>query len=118
VACDPLFLPRGIASALAWWMPTTAEQLMLHKNTVKYRICKAQESLGWPVGDNHHEVELAVQASHWLGSFMLLLDLAHASDLVGVTGGSSIAGRRRPRPTPTWRDDAGPGALGTSSNRG
>jgi hypothetical protein len=28
---------------------TTAEQLMLHKNTVQYRIRKAQESLGRPV---------------------------------------------------------------------
>ena len=50
---------------------TTAEQLMLHKNTVQYRIRKAEESLGLPVGDNRHDVELALQASHWLGSSVL-----------------------------------------------
>jgi DNA-binding PucR family transcriptional regulator len=49
----------------------TAEQLMLHKNTVQYRIRKAQESLGRPVGDNRHDVELALRASQWLGSSVL-----------------------------------------------
>jgi len=50
---------------------TTAEQLMLHKNTVQYRIRKAEESLGRPVADNRHDVELALLASHWLGSSVL-----------------------------------------------
>jgi PucR C-terminal helix-turn-helix domain/GGDEF-like domain len=50
---------------------TTAEQLMLHKNTVQYRIRKAEESLGRPVGDNRHDVELALDACHWLGSAVL-----------------------------------------------
>ena len=50
---------------------TTAEQLMLHKNTVQYRIRKAEESLGRPVGGDRHNVELALQASHWLGSSVL-----------------------------------------------
>jgi DNA-binding PucR family transcriptional regulator len=50
---------------------TTAEQLTLHKNTVQYRIRKAGESLGRPVGDNRHDVELALRASHWLGSYVL-----------------------------------------------
>jgi hypothetical protein len=49
----------------------TAEQLMLHKNTVQYRIRKAEESLGRPVGGNRHNVELALQASRWLGSSVL-----------------------------------------------
>jgi len=49
----------------------TAEQLMLHKNTVQYRIRKAEESLGRPVGGNRHNVELALQASQWLGSSVL-----------------------------------------------
>jgi len=48
-----------------------AERLMLHKNTVQYRIRKAQESLGRPVGGNRHNVELALQASHWLGASVL-----------------------------------------------
>jgi DNA-binding PucR family transcriptional regulator len=49
----------------------TAEQLMLHKNTVQYRIRKAEESLGRPVGDNRHDVELALDACRWLGSAVL-----------------------------------------------
>jgi hypothetical protein len=49
----------------------TAERLVLHKNTVQYRIHKAQESLGRPVGDSRHNVELALQASRWLGSSVL-----------------------------------------------
>jgi PucR C-terminal helix-turn-helix domain/GGDEF-like domain len=49
----------------------TAEQLTLHKNTVQYRIRKAEESLGRPVTHNRHDVELALQASHWLGSSVL-----------------------------------------------
>jgi PucR C-terminal helix-turn-helix domain/GGDEF-like domain len=50
---------------------TTAQQLTLHKNTVQYRIRKAEESLGRPVGDRRHDVELALQTSHWLGSYVL-----------------------------------------------
>jgi DNA-binding PucR family transcriptional regulator len=49
----------------------TAQQLTLHKNTVQYRIRRAEESLGRPVGDHRHDVELALQASHWLGSSVL-----------------------------------------------
>ena len=50
---------------------TTAERLTLHKNTVQYRIHKAEESLGRPVGENQLDVELALRASHWLGSSVL-----------------------------------------------
>ncbi len=50
---------------------TTAERLMLHKNTIQYRIRRAEESLGRAVGENRHDVELALQASHWLGSLVL-----------------------------------------------
>jgi len=49
----------------------TAEQLVLHKNTVQYRIRKAEESLGRPVGQNRQDVELALKASQWLGSSVL-----------------------------------------------
>jgi DNA-binding PucR family transcriptional regulator len=52
---------------------TTAEQLMLHKNTVQYRIRRATESLGRPVGENRHDVELALRTTHWLGSSVLPL---------------------------------------------
>ena len=50
---------------------TTAEQLTLHKNTVQYRIRKAKESLGRPFGENRQDVELALQASRWLGAAVL-----------------------------------------------
>jgi DNA-binding PucR family transcriptional regulator len=50
---------------------TTAERLVLHKNTVQYRIHRAEESLGRPVGENRHDVELALQAARWLGSSVL-----------------------------------------------
>ena len=50
---------------------TTAEQLTLHKNTVQYRIHKAEETLGRPVAGSRQDVELALLASHWLGSAVL-----------------------------------------------
>ena len=59
---------------------TTAEQLMLHKNTVQYRIRKARESLGQPVGANRYDVELALRASHWLGSSVLQPATGHDRD--------------------------------------
>jgi DNA-binding PucR family transcriptional regulator len=49
----------------------TAERLVLHKNTVQYRIRKAEESLGRAVGDDRYDVELALQASSWLGAAVL-----------------------------------------------
>ncbi len=56
----------------------TAEQLMLHKNTVQYRIRKAEESLGRAVGENRYDVELALQASRWLGLSVLQHGPGHA----------------------------------------
>ena len=49
----------------------TAERLMLHKNTVQYRIRRAEESLGRGVDENRHDVELALRASRWLGPSVL-----------------------------------------------
>lgn|GEM_PF-132154 len=49
----------------------TAEQMVLHKNTVQYRIRKAEESLGRPAAGNRHDVELALQAGRWLGPAVL-----------------------------------------------
>jgi hypothetical protein len=37
----------------------TAERLTLHKNTVQYRVRKAEEGLGHPIDDNRLQVELA-----------------------------------------------------------
>ena len=44
---------------------------MLHKNTIQYRVRKAEEGLGRSIGGNQHDVELALRASHWLGSSVL-----------------------------------------------
>src|ERR1700722_13660679 len=49
----------------------TAERLTVHKNTVQYRLRRAEESLGRPVGANQDDVELALRASRWLGSSVL-----------------------------------------------
>jgi hypothetical protein len=48
-----------------------AERLTLHKNTVRYRIGKAEESLGRPVGEDRLQIELALLAAQWLGPVVL-----------------------------------------------
>ncbi|HEY6491738.1 MAG TPA: helix-turn-helix domain-containing protein, partial [Trebonia sp.] len=78
---------------------TTAEQLTLHKNTVQYRIRKAEESLGRPIVDNRHDVGLALQASHWLGSSVLRpattpSGQAPAAALGGASAGAKAAENR------------------------
>ena len=50
---------------------TTAERLLLHKNTVQYRVRKAEEELGRPIGQDRLQIELALLASQWLGSAVL-----------------------------------------------
>ncbi len=50
---------------------TTAERLVLHKNSIQYRIRKAEESLGHPVAENRQDIELALQVSRWLGAAVL-----------------------------------------------
>jgi DNA-binding PucR family transcriptional regulator len=49
----------------------TAERLTLHKNTIRYRIGKAEESLGHPVSQDRLQIELALLAAQWLGSTVL-----------------------------------------------
>ena len=48
-----------------------AELLTLHKNTVRYRVGKAEEGLGHPVGEDRLHVELALLAAQWLGPAVL-----------------------------------------------
>jgi hypothetical protein len=50
---------------------TTAERLMLHKNTVQYRVRKAEEGIGRPVSEHRLHIELALLASQWLGAAVL-----------------------------------------------
>jgi hypothetical protein len=49
----------------------TAERLMLHKNTVQYRVRKAEESLQRPITQDRLHLELALLASQWLGPAVL-----------------------------------------------
>jgi DNA-binding PucR family transcriptional regulator len=49
----------------------TAERLTLHKNTVQYRVRRAADSLGHPLGEDRLQVELALLASQWLGATVL-----------------------------------------------
>jgi DNA-binding PucR family transcriptional regulator len=50
---------------------TTAERLMLHKNTVQYRVRKAEETLRRPIGPDRLQIELALLAGHRLGRAVL-----------------------------------------------
>jgi DNA-binding PucR family transcriptional regulator len=49
----------------------TAERLTLHKNTIQYRVRKAEESLGRPIDENRLQIELALLAGRWLGAAVL-----------------------------------------------
>jgi len=49
----------------------TADQVHLHKNTVKYRVDKAIEERGRPVDEDRLELELALVACRWLGPAVL-----------------------------------------------
>jgi hypothetical protein len=49
----------------------TAERLILHKNSVQYRVRKAEEALGHPLHEHRLHVELALLASQWLGATVL-----------------------------------------------
>jgi DNA-binding PucR family transcriptional regulator len=49
----------------------TAQQLHLHKNTVKYRIDKAVEERGRPIDEDRFDLELALIACRWLGPSVL-----------------------------------------------
>ncbi len=50
----------------------TAEQIHLHKNTVKYRVDKAVDERGRPLDDERLELELALIAARWLGGSVLI----------------------------------------------
>ena len=50
---------------------STAERLLLHKNTVQYRVRKAEESLRHPITEERLHIELALLASQWLGAAVL-----------------------------------------------
>ena len=48
-----------------------ADQLSLHFNSVKYRVQRAVERRGRPIGDDRLDVELALLVCHWFGDAVL-----------------------------------------------
>jgi DNA-binding PucR family transcriptional regulator len=48
-----------------------AAKLSMHKNSVQYRVRKAEEMLGRPVADSRLDVELALKLCHRLGAAVL-----------------------------------------------
>jgi hypothetical protein len=50
----------------------TAEAMLMHKNSVKYRVSNAEKMLGRPLNDDRQAVELALTACHWLGRAVLV----------------------------------------------
>lgn len=50
---------------------TAAERLTMHKNSVKYRVGRAEQERGRPLADGRLDVELALLATRWLGRAVL-----------------------------------------------
>lgn len=50
----------------------TADAMLMHKNSVKYRIASAEKAMGWPVSSDRQAIELALTACHWLGRAVLI----------------------------------------------
>jgi hypothetical protein len=48
-----------------------AEQLTLHRNSVRYRVARAEQVRGKPIRDDRFDVELALRACRWLGRGVL-----------------------------------------------
>jgi PucR C-terminal helix-turn-helix domain len=71
---------------------TTAERLVLHKNTVQYRIRRAEESLGRPMSENRNDVELALRATRWLGSSVLRPELGEPGSWSSQMFGGDVIG--------------------------
>jgi DNA-binding PucR family transcriptional regulator len=57
-----------------------AEQLRLHRNSIVYRLHKAEEELGRPLREGRLQLELALEACHWLGQTVLASDGEPDSD--------------------------------------
>ncbi|MFD4265594.1 PucR family transcriptional regulator [Rhodococcus sp. NPDC058481] len=49
----------------------TAEQLNMHKNSVVYRLRKAEDQLGHKLRDGRLDLEIALALCHWLGAAVL-----------------------------------------------
>jgi DNA-binding PucR family transcriptional regulator len=49
----------------------TADVMVMHRNSVKYRVASAEKILGRRLGDDRQAIELALTACHWLGPAVL-----------------------------------------------
>jgi len=49
----------------------TADTMVMHKNSVKYRTNSAEKAIGKPIRTNRLAIECALTACHWLGSAVL-----------------------------------------------
>ena len=49
----------------------TAEAMVMHKNSIKYRVEVAEKALGRSLAANRLDVEIALNASYWLGPAVL-----------------------------------------------
>jgi len=49
----------------------TAEAMLMHKNSVKYRLASAEKALGRPLSSDRQAIELALTACYWLGRAVL-----------------------------------------------
>jgi len=49
----------------------TAEAMLMHKNSVKYRVESAEKILGHRIRSDRQAIELALTACHWLGRAVL-----------------------------------------------
>jgi DNA-binding PucR family transcriptional regulator len=50
---------------------SAAQELALHRNSVYYRVRKAEEERGQPIGSDRLSVEIALEACRWLGEGVL-----------------------------------------------
>lgn len=50
----------------------TAEAMLMHKNSVKYRIASAEKALGRSISADRQAIELALTACDWLGPAVLV----------------------------------------------
>jgi DNA-binding PucR family transcriptional regulator len=49
----------------------TADALLMHKNSIKYRVASAEKALGRSIVDDRQAIELALTACYWLGRTVL-----------------------------------------------
>jgi DNA-binding PucR family transcriptional regulator len=49
----------------------TAKAQHLHKNTIQYRVKRAEEALGRPLEEHRDDIELALRVCHWVGTPVL-----------------------------------------------